>query len=116
MAGDINGFIYPAEDSDDINEKYLEISVMIAEKKFRERGLAREAVSLIILYVNIKLSVTNFIAKINSDNSTSISLFKKLYFIKQKFNKLFNCFTFKFDFENYFKELSKNKVLRCEAY
>lgn len=116
MAGDINGFLNSyCNKNDKKEEKFLEISIMIAEKKFRGQGLATEAISLFILYIHTKLSLTNIIAKIDSDNLSSISLFKKLYFIEQKFDKIFNCFTFKFDFVNSYNKISLMNTLHCEV-
>uniref|UniRef100_A0A0N4ZH12 N-acetyltransferase domain-containing protein n=1 Tax=Parastrongyloides trichosuri TaxID=131310 RepID=A0A0N4ZH12_PARTI len=71
MIGDINGFIYP---------EGIELSVMIADKEFRKKGCASEALRLMIKYCQINLNNTNFFAVINDDNIQSIQLFKNLGF------------------------------------
>ena len=59
-----------------------ELSVMIAEESGRRKGLAFEAVRLMILFGVQQKGLTSFIAKINTSNKPSIRLFEKLGFTK----------------------------------
>ncbi|ODN03080.1 N-acetyltransferase 9 [Orchesella cincta] len=57
-----------------------EIEIMIAEKSARRKGLASEALTLIMTFGKEELGVQKFIAKIKEDNESSIALFQKLGF------------------------------------
>ncbi len=79
MAGDINLFLN--RDNDEPNRG--ELSIMIAEKCSQRKGLAQEAVLLMMKYGIQKFKLTSFIAKISTHNSPSIKLFEeKLGFTK----------------------------------
>ncbi|KAI1715347.1 acetyltransferase (GNAT) domain-containing protein [Ditylenchus destructor] len=90
MAGDINAFLI--DDSE--FGKCAEISVMVAEEKFRKRGIAHEVVSLIIAYVERRLGLFCFLAKIDDNNLRSASLFKKLGFQLKNYSSIFASSTF----------------------
>jgi len=57
-----------------------EIEVMVAEPWARRKGLAKEALGLMMRFGTEKLGKTKFIAKIKCDNEPSIQLFQKLGF------------------------------------
>jgi RimJ/RimL family protein N-acetyltransferase len=110
MAGDVNVFVTP----DDGN---FELSVMIAEPKFRRGGLAYEAVQLMMAYVAQRLPPLNgrsFVAKIEADNKASIRLFEKLKFSPDSFSEVFNLFTYRLDVQ--FLENCNIETLTIEAY
>lgn len=71
MIGDINIFI-----QDSIGE----INIMIAEKSFRRKGIASEVLAFIINFSKTQLHLLQLIAKINSNNTSSIKLFQKFNF------------------------------------
>eukprot|EP00271_Cylindrocystis_brebissonii_P023280 TRINITY_DN9580_c0_g2_i2.p1 TRINITY_DN9580_c0_g2~~TRINITY_DN9580_c0_g2_i2.p1 ORF type:complete len:139 (-),score=17.94 TRINITY_DN9580_c0_g2_i2:152-511(-) len=74
MAGDVNLFL---NDQDD--EHIAEIEVMVAEAQSRGRGLAKEALRLLMSYaLSPPLSVHTFRAKIGETNSASLRLFQSL--------------------------------------
>lgn len=75
MAGDINLFFHSY-----LEENEAEINVMIGEKSERGKGLAAEAIRMIIEFGAAFYARTRFIAKISSHNTPSIALFKKLGF------------------------------------
>lgn len=74
-----------------------EIDVMIAVPSSRRKGLASEAVRLMMHYAHRHLKVTRFIAKIKSRNVPSQNLFTRIGF---RVTEPVNCFdevTFAFD-------------------
>lgn len=72
MIGDINLFL--------LGDGVGEISVMIAEKDYRGRGLAGECVRHMLQLAQQHLHISSFIAKIQADNAPSIRLFSTLGF------------------------------------
>ncbi|KAK2077544.1 hypothetical protein QBZ16_004389 [Prototheca wickerhamii] len=75
MVGDVNLFW---NDLDDANA--TEIEIMIAEPSRRRRGLAEEALTLMMTYAVDTLNVSLFRAKIGEQNTPSLRLFHKLGF------------------------------------
>lgn len=75
MVGDVNLFL---NDTDD--RQKAEIEVMIAEEKYRGRGLGRESVLAMIFYGIERLQMERFSAKIGYNNRTSLLLFQSLSF------------------------------------
>ncbi|KAF2070441.1 hypothetical protein CYY_008236 [Polysphondylium violaceum] len=75
MVGDVNIFFNEYEE-----EGTGELEIMIAEKNSRRKGIAREAINLIMHYAMEKLCPKTFIVKIGEENQSSIELFKKLNF------------------------------------
>lgn len=74
MCGDVNLYV-SAEDTD------AEIEVMIADAAFRRRGMARDALVLMINYVRSNLKgISKLVAKILQDNTPSVKLFQKIGF------------------------------------
>jgi len=73
MIGDINLFVL-----DEGCEG--EISVMIAEREYRGKGLAVECVRRMMELARERLGIRRFVAKIQSGNQASIRLFEKLGF------------------------------------
>jgi len=65
-----------------------EVMVMVAEERFRRKGLARAAVQGIMRFaltsaeLRQRLHVTSFVAKISSKNDASIKLFRSLGFVQ----------------------------------
>ena len=78
MAGDINIFL--GRDADE--PKQGELSVMIVEKASLRKGLAQEALELIMHYGIKQFGLTSYIAKIQNNNLPSIKLFEKISFTK----------------------------------
>lgn len=72
MVGDVNLFM-----NDYDNAFNAEIEVMIADPHYRRRGLASEALKLMIHYGTNHLKMTRFFAKIGETNLASIALFKR---------------------------------------
>jgi len=94
MAGDINLFIQNEEES------IGEINIMIAEDKSRRKGIATEAVSLILDFARKHFELKQFIAKIQHDNESSIKLFKKSGFVEKEYIEQFKEYTFTLTFED----------------
>lgn len=113
MAGDINGFIInedssPDDDScDHYTEDAMELSVMIAEKRFRGSGMASEAVTLMIRYAHERLHIDRFVAKIDAGNEASFALFRKLHFKETRVDAVFNCHTYSVDFSRFLDEIQE---------
>ncbi len=104
MCGDVNTFLTYV-DSDDwygvddgvvtpttTNRELIigEMEVMIAEEKSRRKGIAQEAVTLLMNYVKRHLSVDHFQAKIGETNHASLSMFRqRLGFKDHRYYKVF---------------------------
>jgi RimJ/RimL family protein N-acetyltransferase len=84
MAGDVNLYW---NDHDDPNT--AEIEIMVAEQQSRRKGIAREALTLLMTYAISKLNVTTFRAKIGDDNLPSQSLFKSLGYAQVSRSEIF---------------------------
>ncbi|KAI1092477.1 GNAT domain-containing protein [Rostrohypoxylon terebratum] len=104
MIGDVNMFLSPwtADSEEEAGEKgpsycVAEVDIMIAEPRYRSKGLGRAAVALFLLYVRRHLGailneyrgegeevkLKEVCAKINKDNAASIALFKSLGFTQR---------------------------------
>ena len=75
MAGDVNLFLNDVDDPCN-----AEIEIMIAEPRFRRKGLAKEDLKLMISYGIQQLHLKRFYAKIGESNHASLELFKSLQF------------------------------------
>jgi RimJ/RimL family protein N-acetyltransferase len=72
LAGDINLFF-----NDKDNPSRVEMSVMVAELRYRRCGFATEAINLFMKYATDELGVTYFYCKINKNNPASIDLLNR---------------------------------------
>jgi RimJ/RimL family protein N-acetyltransferase len=84
MIGDINLFLsstYDDDDDDCLGPGILtgEINVMIAEAAHRGRGLAKEAILLIMHYGAHSLGIKKFMCKIHESNEASIHMFRRYF-------------------------------------
>lgn len=89
MVGDVNLYF---NDHDDSNA--AEIEIMIADVSARRKGIAREALRLMMGYAVESLAVTTFVAKISHDNVQSTNLFRQLGFSKRSSSEVFRETTF----------------------
>lgn len=83
MVGDVNLFF------NDEAPSTAEIEVMIAEQKSRRKGLAAEALSIMMSYAHRHLGVTVFRAKVGFTNVASSALFHKLGYVETCRSELF---------------------------
>lgn len=74
MCGDVNLFI--SNDSD-TGETIGEIEIMIAERESRSRGIATEALKIMMHYGHTVIHIDRYIAKIIKGNDASIGLFQR---------------------------------------
>lgn len=99
MCGDVNAFfseIHPDYDENDeageieATSLSAELEVMIADPKYRRRGIAREAIQMLMHYIlsNIQ-DVAEFVVKVGDTNEPSLRLFKELGFAVRKELKVF---------------------------
>jgi RimJ/RimL family protein N-acetyltransferase len=82
MIGDINLFLsstYEDDDEECVRPGTLtgEINVMIAEAAYRGKGLATEAILLMMHYGAHALGIKKFMCKIHESNAASIHMFKR---------------------------------------
>ncbi|CAN0067157.1 unnamed protein product, partial [Laminaria digitata] len=84
MAGDVNLFF---NDYDDPG--MCEVEVMVAEPRWRRKGLAREAVLMLMRYALDNLGATTFYCKIGDANLASRALFEKLGFSEHAYVEAF---------------------------
>jgi len=96
MAGDINLFIQREEEEG----QYGELNVMVAEEASRRKGLATETLRLAIAFARRKLEISKFVAKIQTDNESSLRLFKKLGFAQTDYVEQFKEYTFTLQLED----------------
>jgi RimJ/RimL family protein N-acetyltransferase len=99
MCGDVNAFLTKQDDPDEPNYGCIvaEMEVMIAEEKSRRKGIAKEAVLLLMNYVKNELNVNCFEVKINEDNIASLALFKEqLHFVEHRYVQVFEEYHFKY--------------------
>jgi hypothetical protein len=93
MAGDVNLFLSSEEregsdeeEADDPDSRkgdsslQAEIDIMIAESKYRNHGLGREACTLMLRYGIQHFGIRRFFCKIGESNEASLRLFKALGF------------------------------------
>lgn len=85
MVGDCNLFF---NDFDD--RCTAEIEVMVAETKSRQKGLAREALGLLMAYAVKHLQVRRFLAKVGENNVASLNLFDRLSYRKVSYSQFFH--------------------------
>ncbi|RHY85375.1 hypothetical protein DYB35_008142, partial [Aphanomyces astaci] len=81
MAGDVNLFF-----NDDEDTANCEIDIMVAEARYRGKGVGREAVLLMMSYAVTHLHVHRFYCKINETNEPSLGLFRKYDFLLLDFH------------------------------
>lgn len=84
MAGDVNLFF---NDLDDKN--VCEVEVMIAEERWRRKGLAQEALLMMMRYGLDKLGARTFYCKIGDANQASRALFDKLGYTRHAYVEAF---------------------------
>ena len=93
MVGDVNLFISEEEDDDDEEENehdsfqdednskpkplQAEIDIMVAVDKYRQKGIGKEAVCLMMIYAATVLGIRCIKAKIKDTNDASRKLFEK---------------------------------------
>ncbi|XP_061564876.1 N-acetyltransferase 9 [Cololabis saira] len=75
MMGDVNIFL-----TDPTEPSLAELEVMIAEPRYRGKGIGKEVTRMMMSYGLQKLGIKKFQAKIGLDNQVSVSMFKKLHF------------------------------------
>jgi RimJ/RimL family protein N-acetyltransferase len=99
MIGDVNMFFHGDPSSTDEDEPFLaELEIMIAEAAYRRRGLATEALQMMISYavgpeesalpwarslpsyLTKPISPSSLVARVAINNASSIQLFEKLGF------------------------------------
>eukprot|EP01128_Nolandella_sp_AFSM9_P011142 TRINITY_DN785_c0_g1_i1.p1 TRINITY_DN785_c0_g1~~TRINITY_DN785_c0_g1_i1.p1 ORF type:complete len:230 (+),score=52.47 TRINITY_DN785_c0_g1_i1:251-940(+) len=86
MVGDVNLYFNEFDE-------HPEIEVMIAETKARRKGLAKEAILLMMKYAHTNLTVPAFSAKILDHNGPSLGLFKKLGYLQTGHSEYFSTTT-----------------------
>ena len=84
MVGDVNLFFHAwLREEDDADYAVAEVEVMIGEPSARRKGLATEAVRLMLDYAATELTTRKFVAKIKMANAPSLALFSsKLGFVE----------------------------------
>jgi RimJ/RimL family protein N-acetyltransferase len=85
LVGDVNLYISETEDL----QNQGEIEVMIAESSARRKGIASEALQLMMNYAKTAHNISEFIAKIKMDNKPSITMFERLGFSLHQKNEIF---------------------------
>lgn len=84
MVGDINLFF-----SEWVDKNQCEINIMIAEKGFRGKGVATQALRIVEEFATAKYQKDQVIAKIKKGNTASIKLFQKMGYKETNYSETF---------------------------
>lgn len=84
MVGDVNIFL-----TDPSDLSLAELEIMVAEPRYRGKGIGKEVTCMMMCYGVTKLGIRKFQAKIGLDNQISIAMFKKLHFQEVSVCKVF---------------------------
>lgn len=112
MAGDVN--LFWSIDDDDGDSMIAEVSVMVAEPQSKRKGIAEEAVGLIMAYAVVHLGMKGFRAKIGEGNVASLSMFvDKLGYVEVGRSSVFKEVTLERKLDDVLAEMGKQlKVSR----
>ena len=80
MVGDVNLLLHDRD-----NPTNAEVEIMVAEPKCRRKGLAKEALHIMMGYPLKNLNITRFITKIGTKNTASLSLFQGLSYTEANY-------------------------------
>ncbi|KAG2378272.1 hypothetical protein C9374_008415 [Naegleria lovaniensis] len=106
MCGDVNLFLHSHFEPE---EHRAEIEVMIAEESARRKGIASEAVQLMMEFGHSELQLQIFEAKILETNHASIQLFEnRLKFKRVKYQQVFQEYVFEYHYKK--KEIPSSQV------
>ncbi|PVU93933.1 hypothetical protein BB561_002923 [Smittium simulii] len=89
IIGDVNLYLNDTE-----NPNRAEIEVMIAEPEFRNKGIATEALNIMMNYAFNDIGISCFYCRILDKNLTSINLFKRLGYVLIESSEYFKESTF----------------------
>ncbi|KAL9457374.1 hypothetical protein AB3S75_006423 [Citrus x aurantiifolia] len=95
MVGDVNIYMNDLD-----NLELAEVEIMIAEPKSRGKGLAKEAVLMMMAYAVENFGIHVFRAKIGESNGASLRLFQKLGFEDISYSEIFKEVTLELPVEN----------------
>lgn len=98
MVGDINIFIH-----DNIGE----LTTMIADSQWRRRGLAEEAVLMMMRFAFQMIGLRAFEVKISMDNVSSMKLFQKIGFVVTSQCNKFHEYTLSIEMDNICEAISR---------
>ncbi|XP_048466731.1 N-acetyltransferase 9 isoform X2 [Rhincodon typus] len=99
MVGDVNLFLTDPEDP-----TTAEIEIMIAEPSYRGKGFGKEATMMMMYYGVTKLGIKKFQAKINLENTISITMFQNFHFEEVSVSDVFQEVTLGLTVDNYRKK------------
>lgn len=85
MAGDVN--LFWNDHDDEVGT--AEVEIMVAAPESRRKGIAREALRMMMAYASTDLGATRFRAKIGYDNHASDALFRSLGFAEVSRSDIF---------------------------
>ena len=85
MVGDVN--LFWNDHDDEVGT--AEVEIMVAEPESRRKGIAREALRMMVAYASTDLRTTRFRAKIGYDNHASVALFRSLGFAEVSRSDIF---------------------------
>jgi RimJ/RimL family protein N-acetyltransferase len=105
MAGDMNLFLTREDEetgSDSAGRLVGEINVMVAEERFRQHGLAKEAILLAMHYGVKRLNIDKYMCKIVETNTASRNLFQRLGFSEVNYVAAFKEYEYCFDLKQQF--------------
>lgn len=91
IVGDVNLFF-----NDYNSDKSCEVNVMVAEISQRRKGIAKEAIVLLMQYGINQLAVERFYCKIHETNEASLQLFKCLGYREVNYVNAFQEFELEF--------------------
>ncbi|EFO20484.1 acetyltransferase [Loa loa] len=101
MVGDVNIFI---------NGSTGELTTMIAESKWRRKGLGEEAVRMMLRFAFQVIGLRAFEVKISNDNVSSLKLFQKIGFVVNSQCSKFREYTLSIGMEHILKAIAHLEV------
>eukprot|EP01119_Soliformovum_irregulare_P011332 TRINITY_DN2826_c0_g3_i3.p1 TRINITY_DN2826_c0_g3~~TRINITY_DN2826_c0_g3_i3.p1 ORF type:complete len:168 (+),score=36.08 TRINITY_DN2826_c0_g3_i3:119-622(+) len=108
IVGDCNIFLTDEEGMEGLGE----IEIMIAEARARGKGIATEALNLLMSYCLQELKLKGFIAKISNENEPSKKLFRSIGYTQVGEPNYFNEVLFRLDETSpRWKEIFSNQVV-----
>ncbi|VDO23641.1 unnamed protein product [Brugia timori] len=105
MVGDVNIFI---------NNNIGELTTMIAESKWRRKGLGEEAVRIMLMFAFRVIGLQTFEVKISKDNVGSLKLFQKIGFVVTSECSKFNEYTLSISMEHILEAIAHLEITHLE--
>lgn len=119
MCGDVNLFFheYDNESAGEGGERQVgEIEVMVAEPNSRRKGIASEAIRMMIHYSATTFATKKYVAKIKQHNFESLALFTKIGFTETSRSQVFQEVVLTLEVGENLKRITEIEELETSKY